>query len=334
MPDIEKYTVGWICAVEPEYVAAQEFLDEEHPRLNYQDVNDNNIYTLGRIGEHYIAIACLPLRNYGLVSAANVARDMLRTFTNIRFGLMVGIGGGVPTFHDVRLGDIVVSSIDYEKGAVFQYDFGRTVQDKEFHTTGYQDAPPLFLQAATQDLKVKYRRRGHSIDKDIKDILDHNPRLQEEYCRPTTDRLYRSDFSHAGGLHEKCASSCDETNLVMREPRARYEDNPKIHYGLIASANQVMKDASVRDALAREKGVLCFEMEAAGLMNHFKCLVIRGICDYADSHKNSEWQGYAAMTAAAYAKDLLNVVAPNKILAEKKQGSLSLASCPEHFSSF
>lgn len=54
--------------------------------------------------------------------------------------------------------------------------------------------------------------------------------------------------------------------------------------------------------------ILCFEMEAVGLMNDFKCLVIRGICDYADSHKNKLWQPYAAAVAAAYATELLSVI--------------------------
>jgi nucleoside phosphorylase len=79
-----------------------------------------------------------------------------------------------------------------------------------------------------------------------------------------------------------------------------------------------MKDASIRDRLATEQNVLCFEMEAAGLMNHFPCLVIRGICDYSDSHKNKRWQGYAAMTAAACAKDLLAQVRPGAVMAEKR----------------
>ena len=100
------------------------------------------------------------------------------------------------------------------------------------------------------------------------------------------------------------------------------EDNPAIHYGLIASGNQLMKNALVRDRLTAEKEVLCFEMEAAGLMNHFPCLVIRGICDYSDSHKNKEWQGYAAMAAAAYAKDLLCRIPPNKVEAEKRIGNI------------
>jgi nucleoside phosphorylase len=87
-----------------------------------------------------------------------------------------------------------------------------------------------------------------------------------------------------------------------------------------------MKDDATRDRLAAEKGVLCFEMEAAGLMNHFPCLVIRGICDYSDTHKNKSWQGYAAMTAAAYAKDLLGQIAQTRLEAEMKIGE-HLSKC-------
>jgi nucleoside phosphorylase len=79
-----------------------------------------------------------------------------------------------------------------------------------------------------------------------------------------------------------------QSKIVLRPERTKDEDNPAIHYGLIASANQLMRDASVRDRLAAEEGVLCFEMESAGLINHFPCLVIRGICDYSDTHKNKE----------------------------------------------
>jgi nucleoside phosphorylase len=69
-----------------------------------------------------------------------------------------------------------------------------------------------------------------------------------------------------------------------------------------------MRHALTRDRLRKEKGILCFEMEAAGLMDNLPCLVIRGICDYADSHKNKKWQPYAAVTAAAYAKEILSVI--------------------------
>jgi hypothetical protein len=75
-----------------------------------------------------------------------------------------------------------------------------------------------------------------------------------------------------------------------------------------------MKDGVSRDRLSAELGgVLCFEMEAAGLMNEFSCLVIRGICDYADSHKNKTWQPYAAATAASCAKELLLLIAAAQV---------------------
>jgi len=86
-----------------------------------------------------------------------------------------------------------------------------------------------------------------------------------------------------------------------------------IHYRTIASGNQVMRHGVTRDRLAQEFGVLCFEMEAAGLMNNLLCIVIRGICDYTDSHKNKRWQEYTAATAAAYAKEMLTIIPTDRL---------------------
>lgn len=314
------YVVGWICAITTEYVAAQAFLDEKHERPDYVSPNDDNIYTLGRIGKHNIVIAVLPDGEYGTSSAARVGRDLQHTFPNIRIGLLVGIGGGAPTIHDIRLGDIVVSAPREGKGGIFQYDFGKTIQNQSFCTTGFLNQPPVLLRAAMNDLKAQYEIDGHGIDEAIKAILDKRPRLKKKYGKPdpSSDRLYRSGVIHPSDHDAVCTEVCsnDSNDLVVRT--ARPEDEMLVvHYGLIASSNQLLKDATIRDKLAREKNVLCFEMEAAGLVNHFPCLVIRGICDYADSHKNKRWQGYAAMTAAAYAKDILSRIPPNKMEAQR-----------------
>ena len=69
--------------------------------------------------------------------------------------------------------------------------------------------------------------------------------------------------------------------------------------------------------MKKDLEVLCFEMEAAGLMLDFPCLVVRGICDYADSHKNKIWQKYAAATAAAFAKELLYFTSAEQVRKEK-----------------
>ncbi|KAI9933784.1 hypothetical protein MW887_004856 [Aspergillus wentii] len=121
---------------------------------------------------------------------------------------------------------------------------------------------------------------------------------------PESDCLFEAHYDHPESA--RTCDGCDHDRLVSRQPRV--SNDPHIHYGLIASSNKVMKHGQTRDSYARKYGILCFEMEAAGLMDRFPCLVIRGICDYADSHKSKQWQEYAAATAAAYAKELLSVI--------------------------
>lgn len=317
-----EYTVGWICGIPTEYIAARAFLDQEHEGPEHVSTRDSNNYTLGNIGEHNVVIAVLPDGDYGTSSAASVAGDLLHSFPNVRICLMVGIGSGAPSQkHDIRLGDIVVSAPRGGNGGVLQYDFGKTIQDQSFRSTGFLDPPPTVLRAAVSGLQAQYERRGHQLEEAINNILEKNPRLRWKYKRPepAADRLFKAEVTHDSSCTAVCSD--DPSNLVLR-PQRTDEDNPAIHYGLISSANRLMTDASLRDRLAAEQDVLCFEMEAVGLMSHFPCLVIRGICDYSDSHKNNEWQGYAAMAAAAYSKDLLCRIPTNKIEAEKEIGDI------------
>ncbi|KAJ0370052.1 hypothetical protein COL26b_010256 [Colletotrichum chrysophilum] len=322
MPNLQSYTVGWICAIPTELAAARTFLDEKHATPEAVSRNDNNSYTLGTIGKHNIVIAVMPKREYGIAAAATVARDMVHSFPNIRIGLMVGVGGGAPSKqHDVRLGDVVVGSRDGGKGGVIQYDYGKMMQNQAFVETGSLNQPPPALLNAVAALETEYMMQGPELDSKVEKALTPWKRLQKTHSRPpaSADRLYTPDFAHPLESSAPCSQTCpaNTANIISRDERGEHEDSPTIHYGLIASANQVMKNAKIRDKLSAEKGVLCFEMEAAGLMNHFPCLVIRGICDYSDSHKNKEWQGFAAMTAAAYAKDLLLQIAPTSVEAEK-----------------
>lgn len=327
MSDPNLYTVGWICALSTEFVAAQAFLDDSHPPPENLPPSDNNTYKLGRIGHHNVVIAVLPNGEYGLSSATGVAKDLLRSFPNIRIGLMVGIGGGAPSpKHDIRLGDVVVA-ISNGKGAVVQYDFGKAIQGEGFQELGYLNQAPILLRTAVNSLKAEYELdwEGNRIQRGIDSALAKRPRLRRNYQRPeeSSDKLYQPLVLHPAEGEADC-SDCftvcgnDPSTLIKRHKRGEDEDSPAIHYGLIASANTLMKDALVRDSLIARKNILCFEMEAAGLMNHFPCLVVRGICDYSDSHKNKAWQGYAAMAAAAYAKDLLSQIAPSRIEAEGK----------------
>ena len=304
------YTVGWICALTSEYIAARNLLDEKHGDA-VPSQGDSNSYTLGRMGWHNVVIACLPRGKIGNVSAASVASDMLRTFENIRFGLMVGIGGGAPTNDiDIRLGDVVVSSPDRQVGGVLHYKFGREIQNREFELTGSLASPPAILLSALNQLSAQHVEEGHRIAESIEQMVTRVPNLRDHFLRPPPekDRLYKADYVHTDDMRTD-----ENSQLVVRQPRTGKHQDPAIHYGLIASADQVMKDAHTRDKLAKEQGILCFEMEAAGLMDRFACVVIRGICDYSDTHKNFDWQWYAAATAAAYAKELLAVISGDTV---------------------
>ncbi|KAN0087024.1 hypothetical protein V8E54_000712 [Elaphomyces granulatus] len=305
----EDYTVAWICALPLEAAAAKAVLDKTHLQLS-QPTGDDNAYTLGEISGHNIVIACLPSGVYGIASAATVAANIRTTFPSIRFGLMVGIGGGVPsTSNDIRLGDVVVSKPTGILGGVVQYDYGKTVASGVFQQTGMMNQPPKVLLNAIARLHAdEILGNNRSI---VEVISNMQTKSRSPFSRPADehDRLFNPAYDHLP--NEDTCINCDKGQLIHRHPRT--SDEPEIHYGLIASGNQVMKHGETRDRLGKEYGMLCFEMEAAGLMNQLPCLVIRGICDYSDSHKNKHWQGYAALVAAAYARILLSVVSGNQL---------------------
>ncbi|OHF04435.1 hypothetical protein CORC01_00287 [Colletotrichum orchidophilum] len=295
----ELYTVGWVCALPLEMAAAQAMLDYVHQPLD-MNPNDSNVYMFGSIGLHNIVIACLPSGQYGTTSAAVVANNMRWSFPSIHIGLMVGIGGGVPGKVDIRLGDVVVSNPTADSPGVVQYDFGKAVNDGHFERIGNLNKPPPSVLAAVSRLRADHEAWPSQIPTILSHMEMRNPyMIGYSHRNVEEDRLFEASYEHSG---ETC-DSCDRSKLVSRDPRPT--DTPSIHYGIIASGNQVMKHAKTRDRLAKDLGLLCFEMEAAGLMDNFPCLVIRGICDYSDSHKAKRWQKYAAATAAAYAKELL-----------------------------
>lgn len=299
------YTVAWICALAIEMAAAEAMLDERHslPTIS----GDDNTYVAGRVGSHNVIIACLPAGVYGTTSAANVASQMRLSFKSIRFGLMVGIAGGVPSAdHDIRLGDVVVGKPTRDFGGVVQYDYGKAVAGGHLERTGVLNKPPTILLTAMTALQSAHIANKSRIPDLIADLAEHHPRMKEKFTYDSRreDLLFESQYHHSD--RAITCDECDRHRLVTRPPRDR--NDPVIHYGLIASGNQVMKDGQMRDRLAGELGILGFEMEAAGLVDTFPCLVIRGICDYADSHKNKQWQEYAAATAAAYAKELVTMV--------------------------
>ena len=323
----DDYTIGWIAALPHELAPAQALLEEKHESLEGLP-GDNNTYTLGRMGRHNVVIAALPIGVAGTNAAARAAKDLIRTFPNIRFGLMVGIGGGVPTGpEDVRLGDIVVSTQQGRSGGVLQYDFGTEIQcdtsenleQDDFVIKSFLREPHTSLQTAVANLKSRSLVDGYEFHNIYEEMLVQKSRMKQTFKKPTNDVLYKPEYVHRAGAGDDC-SACDISQVAERSPR----DESIVHYGLIGSGNQVIRNAIFRDKLYRKEKIICFEMEAAGLMKDFECMVIRGICDYCDSHKNKDWQLYAAAIAAAYAKELLLVLPVQQVKAMPKSTILDI----------
>jgi nucleoside phosphorylase len=176
------YTVGWVCALPHEMMAAKGMLDEIHEDLEEQDTSDHNSYILGQIHHHNIVIASLPAGVYGTTPAATVAKDILRTFPSIRFGLMVGIGGGAASStHDIRLGDVVVSQPSGTSGGVIQYNREKTAQEGKFQRTGSLNSPSKILLTALSRLQAEHEGSESKIPPFLTEMVKRYPKTKREY---------------------------------------------------------------------------------------------------------------------------------------------------------
>ena len=312
----EEYTIGWLCALhDTELFAARVMLDEEHEDVNLS-VQDENAYIFGSINGHNTVIACLPAGQPGKLSSSKLVEPLGRSFPSMRMHLFVGIGGGVPRNpspprpeNDIHLGDVVVGwPMDNTAPAVVQYDLARALEGGNIEVIGSLDKPERRLLNILTKLMSDHDLARADFCKHLERTTAF-PRLKHPGL--DNDKLFEATYSHVIQESGNCAS-CLGSKLVER---MRREDNrPVYHRGTILSGDRVIKDARLRDKLSREfYDSPCFEMEAAGVMDQTHCLVIRGIADYADSHKNWVWQGYAAATAAAFARQFLCTVKPRVI---------------------
>ncbi|KAF2194323.1 hypothetical protein K469DRAFT_196098 [Zopfia rhizophila CBS 207.26] len=188
---------------------------------------------------------------------------MRQSFPNLRYGLLVGIGAGVPGQNlepDIRLGDVVVAGpSDKSVGpvGVIGYELGAETI-KGFIPKDWQAPTETRLRIAIERIEFNARVEGSYDSPQYLDILatrDHGQKFQHP---DVEDQLYEGDTDR----------------LVPRQPRPT--QGPTVHYGFIASGYKLVKNAKLRDALRDKYGIICFEMEAAGLMNILPVAVIRG----------------------------------------------------------
>lgn len=283
--------------------AMRYMLNKEHAKLPSKE-GDPNGYCFGELSGHNVVIGLFPHGSQGVGAAAKVATHMKRTFPNAGLRLLVGIGGGVLSQKtDIRLGDVVISMPNGVHSGVVQYDLGKD-RVVGFERKGFLEPPPVPWRNAVVEMRSTHRANPNNISKSISRMIERVPSLEPDYSRPAQDSdiLFSPSTLHLSDKDD--CQKCDQAGIIHRNVRPA--ESPTLHYGLIASGNRVEKNAETRDTISEDAGeALCFEMEAAGLMNDFHCVAICGIANYADSHKNDKWHGYAAAVAAGCAKELL-----------------------------
>ncbi|KAK2757813.1 pfs domain-containing protein [Colletotrichum kahawae] len=326
-----KVTIAIFCALPLESDAVEGQLNEYYQTgsLPTQKVtSDINTYSRGRVGVHHVVL--VHLAGMGKSNAAVAAANCKTSFPDIKLALIVGICGGIPSYvneirRDIVLGDVVVSE------GLIPFDYGRQYPDKFAMKDDLVDIlgkPPPAIRSLLNKLKGQNGRK-YLAQRTCQYLgkVPHDLQCHAIYPGVNEDKLYEETYRHKHRSSSSCrictdnkdsvceaarsssceALQCSDDKLVPR-PHLDQQGSrgPAIHFGLMASGDQVMKSGEHRNGISERHNVIAFEMEGAGVWDIFPCIVIKGVCDYADSHKNKKWQRYAAATAAACMKALLD----------------------------
>ncbi|CAI7678619.1 unnamed protein product [Penicillium pancosmium] len=331
------FLIAIICALPLEYDAAilliDEFWDLNGNQYGRAD-GDRNTYRNGRIGAHNVVLMLLPAM--GTAAVAGSAASLRTSYPALQIAFLVGICGGSPGIKAAFLGDVVISD------GVVQYLLGRQYPEgfvMKGVSEGNVHAPNKEIRGLIAYFNTEAGRKeledGSAYH--LKVLQDEcvlkNYKSSYEYPGLAEDKLFKSTYPHkhrdfpscniCSGDTDLCDEAtqhscselgCDESHLVLRTQyrstqRHRLEQvkarGPEIFIGRVASGDTVMKSGEHRDRIAKRHNIIAFEMEGAGLWDEIPTLVIKGITDYSDSHKNKLWQPYAAATAAAVTKAVM-----------------------------
>ncbi|EPS36556.1 hypothetical protein H072_9840 [Dactylellina haptotyla CBS 200.50] len=279
----------------------------------------------------------------GKTNAANVAAGFRSSFRGIEIALIVGICGGVPFYkgEEILVGDVIISGslIQYDFGRRYTNKFRRKSTFDESLGRANADVRGLLAMLKTDyssellEQRILYhllelqkrarRRRGGKydypgVDKDKLFSSSYRHKHHPSFNCDACDHCHTdADDTCSRAMKEASCSEllCDEKHLVSRTrleqkklvsaSSATEIQQPHAHIGNVASGDTVMRSSQERDRIAKEENVIAFEMEGAGIWDNLPCIIIKGVCDYCDSHKNKDWQNFASATAASAMKALL-----------------------------
>ncbi|KAL4767498.1 hypothetical protein BDW60DRAFT_147648 [Aspergillus nidulans var. acristatus] len=303
MPTLDPnlYTVAWIAPLEIEVQAAKHMLDKVHTGGFPVGPGDDYLFYAGEIHGHNIVIATFAAgQRYGTSSATSLAIHIKKFFPNLWFGLLVGVAAGLPNLscspaRDIRLGDVIIaySPPGGDHPAIIPYGLGKQKGDSGFELlcNGHSLRPTERI-VGSAIAKIKAERQEAQV------ILGYYRDIPETATK-FPDPGQENDFLYLSS-----------NNLPVPRQRRPDAERTRVWYGSIGSGDQLLKSSRDRDELRDRYNVIGLEMEAAGVMNEIPVGNIRGVCDYGDERKNKEWQPYAAVMAAAFAKAVLLEITP------------------------
>jgi nucleoside phosphorylase len=324
----DEFAIAIICALALEAEAVEALFDETYDRLSAfykKQPGDDNAYFNGRIGSHNMVLYLMPRMGKG--NAASVTASLKISYQRIQVALVVGICGGAPyspTKEEIFLGDVIISD------AVIEYNFGRQYRGGFMRKTGVKDTlgrPNQEIQSLLAGLQPQQSRRDFRAK--VVQHLQIIQTAQPHWSQPSSadNVLYEATYQHkhyrSGSPHlyccfdntsdDVCQEALDTTCILLgyaQDQICQHQDymedcSPTIQIRTITSADTMMKSSEHHDDLAKAEGVIGFEMEGTGVWNNISSIIIKGVCDYADSHKNKAWQVYAAATGAATTKAFL-----------------------------
>ncbi|RVD88036.1 uncharacterized protein DFL_002235 [Arthrobotrys flagrans] len=348
----DDFEIAIICAVRPEYDAValliDQFWDDDGDGYG-RAPEDQNTYRTGRIGRYNVVLALLP--GMGKANAASVASGFRSSFRGIEIALIVGICGGVPFYNgqEIILGDVIISGsiVQYDFGRRYTNKFQRKNNFSESLGRANADVRGLLAALSTNDGSEFLERRTLHHLEELQGRAQRRRKLRGKYDYPGADKdkLFESSYRHKHHPSFNCDACnhchadaddtcdramtgaacsellCDEKHLVRRkrlEEKLNFTglageiQQPYVHIGTVGSGDTVMRSSQERDRIAKEDNIIAFEMEGAGVWDNLSCIIIKGVCDYCDSHKNKNWQDFASATAASAMKALLERYADDR----------------------
>ncbi|OJJ98904.1 hypothetical protein ASPACDRAFT_53097 [Aspergillus aculeatus ATCC 16872] len=319
----DDFAIAIICALPLEAEAVEALFDKTYDRLGKhygKQRGDANAYITGRIGKHDVVLCYMPGMSKG--SAAAVASSLLVSYTGIRLALVVGTCGGAPSppkYQEIFLGDVIINSTrgGFQRKSDVKDTLGRPGREIRALLNGLRTENALNeIQDQTQHYLHSLQQTGSKWSHPrVRDVLFHASYLHKHSEHASFARCSCSTTDAADQICEEALrKECDELECdPSQQVRCREISDgirTSIYIGSVASADTVIKSGQHRDQIVNREKVIGFEMEGAGVWDNVPCVIIKGVYNYADSHKGKVWQAYAAATGASVAKAFLEYWMP------------------------